>query len=105
MEPTAILDELKYIENKVCKILGKEPMQPMNSVEMAQFNLRNATEIPDFHANDNAVIIPSDPYDDNSEDNSDDVLLANLLEFMQRGDKKAVERVKKVMDIAQQSRG
>lgn len=105
MEPTAILDELKYIENKVCEILGKEPMQPMNSVEMAQFNLRNATEIPDFHANDNAVIIPSDPYDNDSEDNSDDVLLANLLEFMQRGDSKAVERVKKVMDIAQQSRG
>lgn len=105
MEPTAILDELKYIENKVCEILGKEPMQPMNSVEMAQFNLRNATEIPDFHVNDNTVVIPSDTYDDDSEDNSDDVLLANLLEFMQRGDSKAVERVKKVMDIAQQSRG
>lgn len=105
MEPTAILDELKYIENKVCEILDKEPMQPMNSVEMAQFNLRNATEIPDFHVNDNAVVIPSNPYDDDLEDNSDDVLLANLLEFMQRGDNKAVERVKKVMDIAQQSRG
>ncbi len=106
MEPTKILDELKYIENIVCGILGKEPMQPMNSVEMSKFNLRNATEIPDFHASDNSAII-TDTYNsnDNTDCDEDDVLLANLLEFMKRGDTKAINKVKEVMDIAQQSRG
>jgi hypothetical protein len=44
-------------------------------------------------------------YDDDGEFDSDDVLLDQLLLFMQKDDKKAVEKVKKVMEIAEQSRG
>jgi hypothetical protein len=104
-EPTAILTELKYIENKVCKVLGKEPMEAMNNAEMAKFNLRNATEITDFHSNDNCVVLEENRYDDDGEFDSDDALLDQLLLFMQKGDNKAVEKVKKVMEIAEQSRG
>lgn len=103
-EPTAILTELKYIENKVCKVLGKEPMEAMNNAEMAKFNLRNATEITDLHSNDNCVVLEENRYDDDGEFDSDDALLDQLLLFMQKGDNKAVEKVKKVMEIAEQSR-
>ena len=107
LEPMAILDELKYIENKVCKVLGKEPMQPMNNAEIAKFNLKNATEIGDLHEHDNRIDISSNSYmeDEYDGNNGDDALLGQLLEFMQRGDKSAVERVKKVMEISEQSRG
>lgn len=78
MEPTAIINELNYIENKVCTILGKEPMQRLNGVEMAQFNLRNATKIEDFHKNDNTVDITIK----SPSKKTDDDLLGELITFM-----------------------
>ena len=65
-EPTAILDELKYIENKVCKILGKTPMQPMNNAEIAKFNLKNVTQINDLHEKDNCIDISNNSNENNS---------------------------------------
>lgn len=109
LEPTAILDELKYIENKVCKVLGKEPMQPMNNAEIAKFNLRNVTEIVNLHENDNCIDINDNTFtkmtNDYNEHEQDNTLLGQLLEFMQKGDNSAIERVKEVMKIAEQSRG
>ena len=109
LEPTAILDELKYIENKVCKVLGKEPMQPMNNAEIAKFNLRNVTEIVNLHENDNCIDINDNTFtkmtNDYNEHEQDNTLLDQLLEFMQKGDNSAIEKVKEVMKIAEQSRG
>ena len=97
LEPTAILDELKYIENNVCKILGKEPMQAMNETEIAKFNIKTSTEIEDFHANDNKLDITNNVYVSNentTETYEDDMLLNQLLEFMQKGNQTAVEKDK-----------
>ena len=56
-EPTEIINELAYIEKKVCKILGKQPMEKLESVDLARFKLQNIREIEDFHKNDNVVEI------------------------------------------------
>lgn len=103
MEPTAILDELRYIENKVCSILGKEPMQPMNNVEIAQFNLRNATKISDLHENDNSASIEPTVTETNNSSMTDDELLTNLLNFIQRGDKDVINTVKQAIDNVQKN--
>lgn len=46
-EPMEIINDLMYIENKVCKILGTEPTVRLSNVDIAKFNLKNATEITD----------------------------------------------------------
>ena len=56
-DPNAILTELAYIEQKVCAITGKEPMQKMESIDLTRFKLQNMKEIEDLHKNDNAVEI------------------------------------------------
>ena len=101
LEPTAILDELKYIENKICKILGKKPMQPMNNAEIAKFNLKNATQIKDLHEKDNRIDISNS----STEKRNDDTLLEQLLEFMKKSDDSTIEKIKKTLQIAEQSRG
>lgn len=101
LEPTAILDELKYIENKICKILGKTPMQPMNNAEIAKFNLKNATQIKDLHEKDNRIDISNS----STEKRDDDMLLEQLLEFMKKSDDSTIEKIKKTIKIAEQSRG
>lgn len=101
LEPTAILDELKYIENKICKILGKKPMQPMNNAEIAKFNLKNATQIKDLHEKDNRIDISNS----STEKRNDDTLLEQLLEFMKKSDDSTIEKIKKTIKIAEQSRG
>lgn len=77
MEPIAIINELSFIENKVCKILGKEPLKPMDNSEIARFNLRNATEIKDLHEEDNAVDVIEDKENEDGKD-----LLQELSDFM-----------------------
>jgi superfamily I DNA/RNA helicase len=101
LEPTAILDELKYIENKICKILGKTPMQPMNNAEIAKFNLKNATQIKDLHEKDNRIDISNN----STEKCNNDMLLEQLLEFMKKSDNSTIEKIKKTIKIAEQSRG
>ena len=53
MESTAILSDLKYIENKISTITNKIPREQMGTAEMAKFKLKNATVIKDAHLNDN----------------------------------------------------
>lgn len=83
-EPSSVINELKYIENKICRVLGKEPMQPMNETEIAKLNLKSVTEIHDFHQNDNKTDITKNQYTDDSnyiqDDRSDD-LLNQLMSF------------------------
>lgn len=56
-EPTEIINELAYLEKKVCKILGKQPMEKLESADLARFKLQNIREIEDFHKNDNVAEI------------------------------------------------
>ena len=56
-EPNEILNELAYIEQKVCNILGKEPMQKMESIDLTRFKLQNMKPIEDLHKDDNTVEI------------------------------------------------
>lgn len=72
-EPNEIINELAYIERKVCAVLGKEPMQKMESVDMMRFRLQNMMEIDDLHKNDNTVEIT-----DINETRKDDDLLSEL---------------------------
>ena len=72
-EPNEIINELAYIERKVCAVLGKEPMQKMESVDMMRFRLQNMREIDDLHKNDNTVEIT-----DINETRKDDDLLSEL---------------------------
>lgn len=51
LEPMAIINELMYIENVVCETLGLEPTVRMSSVDIAKFNINNATKIEDKYEN------------------------------------------------------
>lgn len=62
-----VLDELGLVENLVCRVLGKTPMEHKESVDVARFNLsQGITEIKDEHENDNRKIIENLPNDDNN---------------------------------------
>lgn len=66
LEPMAIINELMYIENVVCETLGLEPTVRMSSVDIAKFNINNATKIEDKYENlteafkDNTIKIGKD---------------------------------------------
>lgn len=47
-EPMEIINELNFIENQVCKILGKEPIEKMELSEISRFKLKTATVIDDI---------------------------------------------------------
>ena len=55
--PMDIINELSFIESKVCKILDKQPMERLENVDLARFKLQNMTKIDDLHKNDNVVEI------------------------------------------------
>lgn len=44
-EPMAIINELIYTEQMVCKVLGKKPMQRLENADLARFKLQNMTKI------------------------------------------------------------
>ena len=44
-EPEDILNELNYIESKVCEILGRVPLQKVDSVEMAKARLQKMGKV------------------------------------------------------------
>ena len=69
-EPNQIINELAYIEQKVCGILGKEPMQKMESIDLTRFKLQNMKPIEDLHKNDNTIEIT----EINVEKNNNDLL-------------------------------
>ena len=54
-EPMEIINDLMFIENKICKLFNTEPTVRMSNVDIAKFNLKNATiikendEVPDIN--------------------------------------------------------
>ena len=47
-EPMDIINELSYIENKVCEITGKQPMERLENADLARFKLQNMTKFHKF---------------------------------------------------------
>lgn len=74
-EPMSIVNELAVIENKIARITGKEPIQIADNVELAKFNLKNATVIEDIHEEDNMVELGNESM------KTDNQLLQELLNF------------------------
>lgn len=74
LEPSEILTEMAYIEQKVCDVLGKEPMQKMEKIDVTRFKLQNLQPIEDLHKNDNTIEIKE--INENKENN--DNLLSEL---------------------------
>ena len=56
-DPTQIINELIYIEHRVCAILGKEPMEKLENTDLLRFKLQNIKQIEDLHKDDNVVHI------------------------------------------------
>ena len=56
-DPTQIINELIYIEHRVCAILGKEPMEKLENTDLLRFKLQNVKQIEDLHKDDNVVHI------------------------------------------------
>lgn len=77
-DPSEILTELAYYERKVCGILGKEPMEKLESIELTRFKLQNMKEIEDLHENDNTVEINTIQI----EAKNDDDLLSDLEQLL-----------------------
>ena len=46
-EPIEIINDLMFIENKICKILNTEPTVRMSNIDIAKFNLRNVSKVED----------------------------------------------------------
>lgn len=68
-----ILNELSLIENLVCRVLGKTPIEQKECIEIARFNLNNGfTKIENNHKDDNHKII------NNATNYNDNELLSEL---------------------------
>lgn len=67
-EPHEILNILAYIENNVCKVLGKEPMERMENVDVVRFKLKSIQDIEDLHEKDNTFNVKNDENKKKSED-------------------------------------
>lgn len=69
-----ILNELSLIENLVCRVLGKTPVEQKECIEIARFNLNNGfTKIENNHKDDNHKII-----NNATNNNNDNELLSEL---------------------------
>lgn len=78
-EPMDIINELVYIESKVCEITGKQPMERLENADLARFKLQNMTKLEDLHENDNTVELKK--VEENISNESND-LLSELENFL-----------------------
>lgn len=51
------LTEFDYIESMVCKLYKKEPLKPIQNVQLSKFRINSATKIEPIHKNDNKKTI------------------------------------------------
>ena len=74
-----ILNELSLIENLVCRVLGRTPVEQKECIEIARFNLNNGfTKIENNHKDDNHKIINNATNDNDNELLSELDILLNL---------------------------
>jgi superfamily I DNA/RNA helicase len=77
-DATEIIKDMKYIENRVCRILGKQPMQEMNNAEIARIELQNVKPMEDLHEKDNKIVTQKKNW---NKEVSNDELLESLSEL------------------------
>lgn len=66
-EPMEIINELAYIEQKVCTILGKKTMERLENADLARFKLQNMTKVKDLHEDDNVAQIENNSNEENND--------------------------------------
>ncbi len=54
-DSSQIISELEMYERKVCKLLGKEPMERLENADLARFKLQNMTEISELDDNEEDI--------------------------------------------------
>lgn len=89
IDPSAALTELKYIENKVCKLLNKNPQVIMDAVEVAQYNLKNTTIIEEKEMNHTEI-------SSNKFKNDDNETMKKILELVNR--KGGIEKLEQFLE-------
>lgn len=73
MEISSILNDVKFIERRVCDILGLNPVENVDSVEYSRFKLKTATKVENIKVEVNlAVMGESD--EDSDEMSWDDIM-------------------------------
>lgn len=90
VDPSAALTELNYIENKICKILNKNPQVIMDATEVAQYNLKNATVIEEKKTTNHVELKTEEKEDSDSE------TMKKLLELVKR--KGGMEKLEKLLE-------
>lgn len=73
-----IVNDIVFLERRVCQITGREITNPNNAPGLSKFRLKAATKIEDIHKNDNVVIISKNEAP--LEETSLDDLLKELME-------------------------
>lgn len=91
LEPTDIINELRYVEGVVCDRLDKEPMCDVNKVDVAKFKLKTATVITDVAPETNVSVIETN---NKNEDTSD--ILLQLADFI-KSDESNIEKLKEFL--------
>lgn len=96
-EPIEVLNELKFIEKQVCKILGKEIVDDSNDVQLSRINIKNAKDMSDVtkQKEKNQVNISRDKR--NGDDSSDVGISMELMESLMKylsDDKSKTELIK-----------
>lgn len=74
MDPMEIINELAFIEQKVCAILGKEPMERLGNIDLSRFKLQNMSKIEDIHKDDNVVVMKHNNKDNDLLDELENLL-------------------------------
>lgn len=57
METSSILNDIKFIEQRVCDILGTNPIENVDSVEYSRFKLKSATKIENITVEVNTAVM------------------------------------------------
>lgn len=84
-DPIDILNDLRFIEKKVCKILGKEPMKEDDNIELERIKAKQATKIDEnsIELPQNTVVLGEQQIKDNSKPSEE--LISKLKEYLNNG--------------------
>lgn len=77
MEISSILNDIRFIERRVCDILGVNPVENVDAVEYSRFKLKTATKIEDVKVEVNVAVM------DESEDDSDEMSWDEIMESIE----------------------
>lgn len=77
MEISSILNDIRFIERRVCDILGVNPVENVDAVEYSRFKLKTATKIEDVKVEVNVAVM------DESDGDSDEMSWDEIMESIE----------------------